>query len=83
MVLRTYWNVIKNWQGSKTLVNASKIKEHIFMNQHTGTLDDFTTMSMGGDNELLEIKENIMITILKPILNDKKTYNVFFYLIGS
>lgn len=53
------------------------------MNQHTGTLDDFTTMSMGGDNELLEIKENIMITILKSILNDNKTYNVFFYLIGS
>lgn len=53
------------------------------MNQHTGTLDDFTTMSMGGDNELLEIKENIMITILKPILNDNKTYNVFFYLIAS
>ena len=41
-------------------------------------LDDFTTLPMGGDNELLEIKESIMIKILKPTLNDKRKY---FYLI--
>ena len=34
-----------------TLVNASKIQEHILMNQHTDMLDDFSTLSMGGNNE--------------------------------
>ena len=51
-----------------TLVNASKVQEQILMNQHTGTLDDFTILAMGSDNELLEIKESIMIKTLKPTL---------------
>ena len=42
------------------------------MNQHTGMLDDFTTLSMGDDNGLLEIKESIMIKTLKPTLNNIK-----------
>ena len=55
------------------LVNASKTKKHILMNQHTGRLHDFTKLSMGGDNELIEIKECIMIKTLKPTLNDSTT----------
>ena len=50
-----------------TLVNVSKMKEHILMNQH-----------MGGDNELLEIKECITIKTLKPTLNDNATSTELF-----
>ena len=42
------------------------------MNQHTCMLDDFTTLSIRNDNELLEIKESIMIKTLKPTLNNIK-----------
>lgn len=52
------------------VVNVSKINKHILMNQHTAMVDDFATLSMRGDKELLEIKERIMIKILKPLLND-------------
>ena len=34
------------------------IVEHILMNQHTGMLDDFTTLSIGSEKQLLEIKES-------------------------
>lgn len=40
----------------------------------SGMLDDFITLSIGGDNELLEITESIMIKILKSTLNDNTTY---------
>ena len=43
------------------------MKEHILMNQH-----------MGGDNELLEIKECITIKTLKPTLNDNATSTELF-----
>ena len=62
----------------KALVNASKIKGHVLMNQHTGMLDDFATLSMGGDNELLESKKCIMIKTLKPTLNDNTTSKELF-----
>ena len=38
-----------------TSVNASKIKEHILMNQHTGMLYDFIILLMRDVNEFLEI----------------------------
>ena len=57
------------------MVNASKIKRHILMNKHT---DDFTSLSLGGDNELLEIKECPMIRTLKPTLNDNTTSKELF-----
>ena len=47
------------------------------MNQHTSTLDDFTTQPMGGD-VLLEIKESTIIKNLKPTLNDSKTLMELF-----
>ena len=79
-VLRTHLNFTKNWQGSKTRIGKklSKIKEQILINQHTGTLDDFITLSMRGDNELLEIKESITIKLPKPTLNDNKTSKELF-----
>ena len=45
------------------------------MNKHT---DDFTSLSLGGDNELLEIKECPMIRTLKPTLNDNTTSKELF-----
>ena len=57
----------------KALKPASKIKEHILMNQHTGMLDDFTTL-LGDDNELPEIKKCIiMIKTLKPTLKSTQS----------
>ena len=63
-----------------TLINASKIKEHIVTNQHKGTLEDFTILSIGGHNNVLEIKESIMIRTLKPTLNDNiKSKELFLF----
>ena len=63
-----------------TLVNASKIKDHILMNQHTGILDDFTKLVKGGDNKLTETKESIFIKILKPTLNyNTKSKKLFLF----
>ena len=59
------------------MANASKIKDHILMNQQTGLLDNFT-MWMGGDNELIEIKECVMIKTLKLTSYDNTTLKKSF-----
>ena len=66
-----------SWRTGKALksalANASKIKDHILMNQQTGLLDNFTALWMGGDNELIEIKECVMIKTLKLTSYDNRT----------
>ena len=65
------------------MANALKIKDHILMNQQTGLLDSFTTLSMGGDNELIEIKECVMIKTLKLTSYITQHQRNHFYLINS
>ena len=61
-----------------TLVNASKVKEHIIQNQHKCNLEDFKVLSIGGHNNILQIKESIAIKTMKPSLNDNTTSRELF-----
>ena len=55
-----------------TLVNASSIKAHMLKEKHPVDPElDFQILSRGGTREILDIKESIMISRLKPTLNDK------------
>lgn len=52
--------------------------EHILMNPHTGMLDDLTTLSVEVIIKETEIKESIMIKILKATLNDNTASKELF-----
>ena len=57
-----------------TLVNASAVKHHALTNQHrVNPNQDFRILSRGGTREILDLKESIMITRLRPNLNDNVT----------
>ena len=61
-----------------SLINASKIKEHILCNLHEVNDDDFKILSTGGLSHVLEIKESIMLKKFKPTLNDNVTSKELF-----
>ena len=64
-----------------TLVNASAVKHHMMTNHHRVDIDqDFRILSRGGSQEILDIKESIMINRLRPNLNDNiKSVPVYLY----
>ena len=64
-----------------TLVNASAVKVHMLNeNHHVNPESDFRILSRGGNRDILDIKESIMIGRLKPNLNDNiKSAPLYLY----
>ena len=61
-----------------SLINASKIKEHKLLNHHQVEKENFKVLSIGGSTDVLEIKESIMIKVLKPSLNNNVSSRELF-----
>ena len=62
-----------------TLVNASSIKLHMMKEKHpVDPNQDFKILSRGGNREILDIKESIMISRLNPVLNDRVSSTPLF-----
>jgi hypothetical protein len=64
-----------------TLVNASAVKVHMLNeSHHVDPESDFRILSRGGNWNILDIKESIMIGRLKPNLNENiKSAPLYLY----
>ena len=55
---------------SDTLQSAeSSVRVHLLFCDHSPSFDDFTILTHGNNKFLLEIKENLLIKLIKPELN--------------
>ena len=60
-------------------MSKSAVSDHMISTNHEVSNDNFTILSIGGNQETLEIKESLMIHKLKPSLNSN-TFSTVLYL---